>query len=244
MFFQIKDNLGEITIKEESVEETIVDESSSPDLDIENYPEHFAESGNYMVNPIELGDDLVEVYQPWDNDEIEIIPVESPKTVDLTDNENENQPKSPVLIQSINLPESEPTVDKTNELKRKSEDRQTINQNGGTESPVSKKTKTNSDTSNTNKPLSVQSQTDTECFGEASTVTKKIKNSESSVGFNTNKQSKTDFDSFGMFVADQLQRIPLNRALRAQLTITTILTELRVLSAEESASQMSSEDDK
>lgn len=229
----------EITIKEETIEETIMDESSSSpaDNDVENYPEHFSEAENYMVNPIELEEDLVDVYQPWDNDDVEIIPVESPKTVDLTDNETESRPKSTVPNKSKTPTLPEQTIEKTNELKRKSVDTPTINQNGETaEPPAAKKTKISESSTSLNQSVDAQSQTD--CSKET-VGKKKSKQAEPSISSNSN----TDFESFGRFVADQLQRIPLNRALRAQLTITTILTELRVLSAEESSSQMLSSDD-
>lgn len=222
----------EIIIKEETLEETILEESSSPaDNDVENYPEHFSESDNYMVNPIELEEDLVDVFQPWDSDDVEIIPVESPKTVDLTDNETESRPKSPKSM-TPPLPE----LEKINELKRKSVDTPSINQNGGTEQPATKKVKMSDSSTSLNQSVNAQSQTD---CPKGTVVNKKSKQSKPSIS----PQSSTDFESFGKFVADQLQRIPLNRALRAQLTITTILTELRVLSAEESSSQMLSSDD-
>lgn len=233
---QTKDSVGEITIKEEIIEETIIDESS-PDHETENDAEENYDGENYMVNPIEIEEDLVEVYQPWDNDEVEIIPVESPKTVDLTENDQENRP---VPTKSKTPPLPEP-VEKVIEVKRKAEDRPK-NQNNGTQSPASKKSKKSDSSTSFNQKESVQSQTDADCFEESTTVINKIKKSETPNIFKKT-DSNTDFQAFGVFVADQLQRIPINRALRAQLTITTILTELRVLSAEESSPQMMSSDD-
>lgn len=228
----------EITIKEEILEETIID-ASSPGDNTDNYPENFSEADSYIVNPIELDEDLVDVYQPWDNDEVEIIPVESPKTVDLTENENENRPKSTVPNKSNTPPLPEPIVEKLNQLKRKSVDTTSINHNGGIVEPAAAKKAKNS-VSSTSLNQSVDAQSQTDCLKDT-VVIKKTKPSESLII--SKKSSNTDFESFGNFVADQLQRIPLNRALRAQLTITTILTELRVLSAEESSSQMLSSDD-
>lgn len=191
-----------------------------------------------MVDPIELEEDLVDVYQPWDNDDVEIIPAESPKTVDLTENENESLLKLAAPNKSKTPPLTEGTsVEKSNELKRKPEDASSKNQNGTTEQPVTKKTKTTVSSTNLNQSINAQSQTD---FLKEPAIIKKVKKSEAG----TSSSLNTDFESFGRFVADQLQRMPLNRALRAQLTITTILTELRVLSAEETASMLSSEDDK
>lgn len=240
---QTKDSLGEITIKKETMEETIIDESS-PDHQIENYAD-FTDGDNYMVDPIEIEEEMVEVYEPWDNDEVEIIPVDSPKTVDLTDTEQENRQKSPVPTKSKTPPLPEPEKEKTNQVKRKAEDRPSKNpknQNNRTESPVSKKSKISEPSTSIIQQESVQSQTDAaDCFEESSTVIDKIKRSETPKTLKKT-DSNTDFQAFGMFVADQLQRIPINRALRAQLTITTILTELRVLSAEENTAQMN--DDK